>query len=136
VVYFYPADFTGGCTKQACGFRDDMKQLEGEGIEVVGISGDSPETHKQFKDVYDLNYTLLSDQDGSIAKKFGVPVNTANATVTVKIDGQEQQLTRGSTIKRWTFIIGRDGKIAYKNANVNAAEDSKAVLKAAKDLKG
>jgi len=49
VVYFYPADLTGGCTKQACGFRDGMKKLQKEGVEVVGVSGDSVENHKLFK---------------------------------------------------------------------------------------
>src|SRR5687767_9406212 len=48
VVYFYPADMTGGCTKQACGFRDDFKKLADKGVEVVGVSGDSVENHKIF----------------------------------------------------------------------------------------
>src|SRR5581483_1290619 len=74
VVYFYPADLTSGCTKQACGFRDDMKKLTEKGVEVVGVSGDSVKNHQIFKKVHDLNFTLLADEDGSIAKKFGVPV--------------------------------------------------------------
>ncbi len=49
VVYFYPADLTGGCTKQACGFRDDMAKLQDEGVEVVGVSGDSVANHQIFK---------------------------------------------------------------------------------------
>src|SRR2546421_6451350 len=56
VVYFYPADMTGGCTKQACGFRDDMQKLAGEGVEVVGISGDTVENHKVFKEFHKLNF--------------------------------------------------------------------------------
>src|SRR5262245_57986346 len=50
VVYFYPADMTPGCTKQACGFRDDMGKLAGKNVEVVGVSGDSVANHKVFKD--------------------------------------------------------------------------------------
>src|SRR5450755_1897056 len=49
VLYFYPADFTGGCTSQACGFRDDIESLNSKGIEVVGVSGDTVDTHKLFK---------------------------------------------------------------------------------------
>ena len=73
VVYFYPADLTGGCTKQACGFRDQMKKLQEQGVEVVGVSGDSVENHQLFKKAHELNFTLLSDYDGKIAQLFGVP---------------------------------------------------------------
>src|SRR5437588_12421417 len=55
VLYFYPADFTGGCTKQACGFRDAVEKLSGQGIEVVGVSGDSAATHTLFKKYHGLN---------------------------------------------------------------------------------
>src|SRR5262245_8142571 len=59
VVYFYPADMTGGCTKQACGFRDDMAKLTDKGVEVVGVSGDSAKNHQVFKSVHKLNFALL-----------------------------------------------------------------------------
>ena len=62
VVYFYPADLTGGCTRQACGFRDSMKDLTDKGVEVLGVSGDSVENHKIFKKDRQLNYTLLADE--------------------------------------------------------------------------
>ncbi len=74
VVYFYPADLTGGCTKQACGFRDDMKKLQDQGVEVVGVSGDSVRNHQLFKKEHELNFTLLADEDGNVAKAFGVPL--------------------------------------------------------------
>src|SRR5262245_31123639 len=61
VLYFYPADFTGGCTKQACGYRDDIEKLGSSGIEVVGVSGDTPESHRLFKKEHKLNFTLLAD---------------------------------------------------------------------------
>ena len=128
VIYFYPADLTGGCTKQACGFRDDMKKLADKGVEVVGVSGDSVENHQIFKKEHDLNFTLLADYDGAVGKAFGVPVGPGGMT-TQKAGGKDVTLTRGVTEKRWTFVIGKDGKILSKNTDVKAAEDSKAILK-------
>ena len=72
VVYFYPADLTAGCTKQACGFRDDMAKLQQDGVEVVGVSGDSVANHKIFKDEKKLNFTLLADEDHAVAERYGV----------------------------------------------------------------
>lgn len=128
VVYFYPADLTGGCTKQACGFRDDMAKLQGDGVEVVGVSGDSVANHQIFKKDKGLNFTLLADETGEVATKFGVPVEIAEKVAKVKTsDGKEISLTRQATAKRWTFIVGKDGKIAYKNPMVAPAEDSKTI---------
>lgn len=136
VVYFYPADLTGGCTKQACGFRDDMAKLQDSGVEVVGVSGDSVENHQIFKKDRNLNFTLLADEEGEVATKFGVPVTVAEAVAKVKTsDGKEISLTRKATAKRWTFVVGQDGKIAYKNTMVAAADDSKAVAEAIEKLK-
>jgi peroxiredoxin Q/BCP len=136
VVYFYPADLTGGCTKQACGFRDDMAKLQGEGVEVVGVSGDSVANHQIFKKDRSLNFALLADETGEVAQKFGVPVEVAVKTANVKTsDGKEITLTRSATAKRWTFIVGKDGKIAYKNTMVAAADDSKAIAEAVAKLK-
>lgn len=128
VVYFYPADMTGGCTKQACGFRDDMQRLSGKNVEVVGVSGDSVANHVVFKKFYDLNFTLLADEDGSVAKKFGVPLKDGGVFKTKDKAGNDVALKRGVTAQRWTFVIGTDGKIAYKNTQVNAGEDSKTIL--------
>ncbi len=133
VVYFYPADLTHGCTKQACGFRDDMKKLQEQGVEVVGVSGDSVENHQLFKKVHNLNFTLLADEAGAVAKAFGVPLKDGGS-IKQTIDGKEHTLTRGVTAARWTYLIGKDGKIALKNTEVKAADDSKAILKAIKRL--
>ena len=127
VVYFYPADFTGGCTKQACGFRDDYKKLTDKGVVVLGVSGDSVKTHELFKKDHMLPFTLLADETGEVAKKFGVPVKVGAATAKVKVDGKDAVLERGATISRWTFVIGKDGKVAYVDKTVKAAEDSKKV---------
>jgi peroxiredoxin Q/BCP len=128
VVYFYPADMTGGCTRQACGFRDDMEKLADKGVEVVGVSGDSVANHQVFKAVHKLPFTLLADEDGSVAKKFGVPLNQGGVFKTKDQDGKDVQLKRGVTAARWTFVIGKDGKIAFKNDKVKAIEDSKQIL--------
>jgi thioredoxin-dependent peroxiredoxin len=135
VVYFYPADFTGGCTKQACGFRDDLGDLTKQGIEVVGVSGDTAETHAAFKKFHKLNFPLLVDDDAKIADAFGVENTKEKKTVKFEIDGKEQEFIRGATIKRWTFVIGKDGKIAAIDKMVKADQDSKNVLKVAKELK-
>ena len=134
VVYFYPADMTGGCTKQACGFRDDMSKLKSEGVEVIGVSGDSVKNHQIFKKVYKLNYTLLADEEGKVAKAFGVPLRKGGS-ITREVDGEKTVLKRGVTAARWTFVIGKDKKIAYKNTQVNAAKDSKAILEVIQKLK-
>ncbi len=127
VVYFYPADMTGGCTKQACGFRDGMKSLTEKGVEVVGVSGDTVHNHVLFKKAHDLNFALLADTQGKVAEKFGVPFTAEEKTVKATIDGKEESLTRSGTAKRWTFVIDKSGKIASKNTTVNAAEDPKAI---------
>ena len=127
IVYFYPAAMTGGCTKQACAFRDDKSKLDGKDAIVVGISGDEVENLKYFKEAYDLNFPLLADTDGKIAEKFGVHVKDGGS-IQRTIEGNEVTLTRGVTTSRWTFIIDKKGKIVYKNTDVNAAEDSKEAL--------
>ncbi len=135
VVYFYPADMTGGCTKQACGFRDDLSKLTAEGVEVVGVSGDSVRNHQLFKKAHNLNFALLADEKGEVAQKFGVPYTEGEKTVEAEIDGKKELLVRTVTAKRWTFVVGKDGKIAMKNETVNAAEDSKAIAEFVKKLK-
>jgi peroxiredoxin Q/BCP len=135
VVYFYPADTTGGCTKQACGYRDDLGKLKEAGIEVVGVSGDSVKNHQLFKTKESLNFPLLADTDGKVADAFGVPHTDGEKTVKATINGKEETLVRTVTSKRWTFIVGKDKKIAYVNSDVKAAEDSKTILDVAKSLK-
>ena len=127
VVYFYPAAMTGGCTKQACAYRDAQPAIESANAVVVGISGDNPEGLKLFKKAENLNFTLLSDEKGEIAKSFGVPVKDGG-TITREVEGNSYDLTRGATASRWTFIIDKKGNIVYKNEQVDAAKDAEAVL--------
>ncbi|XVF48843.1 hypothetical protein PTKIN_Ptkin03bG0221000 [Pterospermum kingtungense] len=73
VVYFYPADDTPGCTKQACAFRDSYEKFKKAGAEVIGISGDDSSSHKAFARKYRLPFTLLSDEGNKVRKEWGVP---------------------------------------------------------------
>jgi len=127
VIYFYPGDFTPGCTAQAKAFSAAMEKLKEKGVDVVGISGDSVKTHELFKKAQKLNFTLLADEEGTVAKQFGVPV-TPGATVKTKdAEGNVLELKRNVTTARWTFVIGKDGKVAYKNKAVTPADDAKKI---------
>jgi peroxiredoxin Q/BCP len=119
VVYFYPKDMTPGCTKQACNYRDAQEQLKDKDVEVIGVSGDTVESHKKFKEEHDLNFTLLADPEGKIAKAFGVPA---------------REMAGGLIASRWTFVIDREGKIAHKDEKVDATKDTATVLKVVEGL--
>ena len=132
VVYFYPAAMTGGCTKQACAYRDDKATFDSLGVTIIGVSGDEVKNLKHFKESYQLNFPLLSDNDGIISKIFGV-TNSEGGSITREIEGTNYLLVRGITTPRWTFVLDKNRKIIYKNIEVNAAEDSKQVLKIIKN---
>ena len=72
VLYFYPKDDTSGCTRQACGFRDNYPAIEEHNALVLGVSPDGVSSHQKFKAKYDLPFTLLVDQDHSLAELYGV----------------------------------------------------------------
>jgi len=128
VVYFYPAAMTGGCTKQACSYRDFVKEQADDNIVVVGISGDSPQNLKYFQTANLLNFTLLSDPQGAVAKKYGVPVREGAKSITRVVGGEDVTLERNATARRWTFVVGPDGKIIYKDDQVKAEEDRAKVI--------
>jgi peroxiredoxin Q/BCP len=128
VIYFYPAAFTGGCTKQACSYRDNDAAFKLLNAQVIGVSGDEYENLQKFKEFHNLNFTLLSDVDGKIAELFGVPTREGN-TIEKEVDGKTLQLTRGVTTSRWTYVVDRNGKLVYKDEDVQAATDYEAVLK-------
>jgi peroxiredoxin Q/BCP len=73
VIYFYPKDDTPGCTKEACSFRDRFEEFQDLGCEVIGISSDSEQKHKEFADKHKLPFILLADTNQSVRKSFGVP---------------------------------------------------------------
>lgn len=132
VVYFYPAAMTGGCTKQACAYRDMHSELESADATVVGVSGDNIDGLKLFRKAENLNFPLLSDENGEIAAKFGVPTRDGGK-ITREIDGVSFDLVRGVSASRWTFIIDKEGKIAYINEQVDAANDANDVLQFVKN---
>ncbi|MEE9368441.1 MAG: peroxiredoxin [Pontiella sp.] len=127
VLYFYPAAMTGGCTKQACAYRDHYKAGEAT-FDVVGISGDPVQNLKWFQQAEGLNFILLSDPDGTIAKAFGVPVKERDDSITRTVNGEEVVLTRSATAARWTFIIDPEGKVVYRNNQVKPVADLGNVL--------
>jgi len=126
VVYFYPAAMTGGCTAQASAYRDDKVTFDKMGVTIIGVSGDEVANLKHFKESSQLNFPLLSDTHGNIAKTFGVPTKEGGS-ITREINGENFVLIREITTPRWTFVLDKDRKIIYKNDEVNAAEDSKKV---------
>ena len=95
LLYFYPKDFTGGCTKEACGFRDRMGDLQTNNVEVIGVSFDSVDSHKKFTDTYKLNFTLVADPDGKIVAAYDAKMPVV------------------SMANRVSFLIGLDGKIVH-----------------------
>jgi peroxiredoxin Q/BCP len=136
VVYFYPADMTGGCTAQACSYRDALDQIKNDDVEVIGVSGDTVDSHQKFKQEYDLNFTLLADADGKVAKSFGVKTAPGFKNTAKFKTGETLDLARKVTAMRWTFIVDRDGKIIDKNEQVDAAKDADRVIKKIEALSG
>jgi peroxiredoxin Q/BCP len=134
VVYFYPAAMTGGCTKQACSYRDYVKSGDSAFL-VVGISGDAVQNLKWFQTSEKLNFPLLADQGGTIARQFGVPVKDGEKVIARTVDGKEVELKRSATTARWTFIISPEGKVIYKSEKVKATEDLNAVMTFLSDSK-
>ena len=136
VLYFYPGDFTGGCTRQAQAYRDALAKIESLGAEVVGISGDQVATHKLFKETYGLTHTLLADPDGELAKLLGIPVKAGGRVRAtgpdrkplLDADGKRIDIPRNVTLARSTLIIGRDGKLYAKRMTVDPTKDPNQVL--------
>ncbi|MDB4946310.1 MAG: Thiol peroxidase, Bcp-type [Labilithrix sp.] len=93
VVYFYPADGTPGCTKEACAFRDAWSKLDQAGIVVLGVSSNSAESHRKFQKEHNLPFALAADESGTIASSYGVGK---------KLWGYD----------RVSFLVGKDGKVA------------------------
>ena len=92
VLYFYPADFTPGCTRQACVLRDIHTEIESAGLRVVGISPQSPESHAKFKAKYQLPFVLLSDEHKTVIRMYGVngPLGLGVRRATYLIDASRR----------------------------------------------
>lgn len=108
IVYFYPAAMTPGCTKQACDFRDSLAELNGAGIDVVGISPDKPEKLAKFTERDELTFPLLSDPDKKVLTEWG-------AYGEKKMYGKTVQ-----GVIRSTFVVDETGKIEVAQYNVKA----------------
>jgi peroxiredoxin Q/BCP len=108
VVYFYPKDETPGCTKEACSFRDHWQAIAATGAVLVGVSADSLASHKGFADNHHLPFLLVSDPDGAIGQKFGVPFH-----------GMHQ---------RQSFVVGADGVVKNVYRHVDVAAHAEQIL--------
>jgi len=115
VVYFYPKDFTPGCTKEACNFRDSYEDFKELGAEVIGVSSDSPKSHAKFAGKYELPYIFLSDKSKKARNAFGVKPNLLGL-----LPGRE------------TFVFDKEGRLLHKFNSMNAGRhmsEALAVLK-------
>ncbi len=108
ILYFYPKDNTPGCTTEACDFRDNLSRLQGKGYKVVGISPDTVESHKKFREKYSLNFPLLSDPEKKVAKAYGA---------------------YREKIIRSTFLIDEEGRIVRAWRNVKAKGHVESIMR-------
>ncbi|MGB0525702.1 MAG: peroxiredoxin [Flammeovirgaceae bacterium] len=92
IIYFYPKDFTPGCTKEACSFRDHFEEFRGLDIDIFGISRDSIESHHDFKKKHNLPFELLSDPSGAVCKKYKalIPVVGVPKRITYLLDASHK----------------------------------------------
>jgi peroxiredoxin Q/BCP len=122
VLYFYPADDTPGCTKEACAFRDRATELKKLGAKVFGVSPDDVASHVKFRDKFNLNFPLLADPDHKVAEAYGA--------------WREKQMYGKTSlgIVRSTFVITKDGVVhkAWKSVKVDGHDEQ--VLAALKQL--
>jgi peroxiredoxin Q/BCP len=116
VLYFYPKADTPGCTVQACGVRDRNGEYENANAVVLGVSPDAPKKLRKFADKFGLAFTLLGDEDHSVAEEYGVWVEKS-------MYGRKYMGNQRST-----FVIGPDGKIDHVFRNVKPAEHDDLVL--------
>jgi len=118
IVYFYPKDDTPGCTVESCQFRDADPEFRAGGADVWGISPDGAASHRRFREKFDLPFTLLSDEDHAVAKRYG-------AWQLKSMYGKEYM-----GIQRSTFLVDPDGRIARTWPKVTADGHAAEVLAA------
>ncbi|SHG06373.1 peroxiredoxin Q/BCP [Salegentibacter echinorum] len=115
VIFFYPKDFTPGCTKQACGFRDSYEEFQDLGAEVIGISTDNENSHKKFATKLRLPFVLLADKEKRAREAFGVKAGMLGL-----LPGRE------------TFVFDRDKKLIHRFNNMGASKHIPEALNALK----
>lgn len=120
VLYFYPKDNTSGCTKEACSFNEYLPHFLGIDAVVLGVSPDSSASHKKFVDKYNLNFTLLSDEEKKVVEAYGV--------------WKEKSMygRKYMGVERTTFIIDENGKVKYIFPKVKVEGHTEKVLEALK----
>jgi peroxiredoxin Q/BCP len=116
VLYFYPKDNTSGCTKEACGFRDNYEEFKKAGVQVIGVSPDSAASHQKFAGKHTLPFVLVADEDRQICEAYGV--------------WQEKSMygKKYMGVARTTFIIDKKGKVAHVFEKVKPAGHDAEVL--------
>ena len=109
ILYFYPKDDTPGCTKEACGFRDELNKFHKKNVVILGVSRDSMASHEKFKSKYDLPFLLLSDPDSKTCEAYEVIVE------------KNMYGKKSMGVNRSTFLIDENGKIAqiWRNVKVD-----------------
>jgi len=119
VIFFYPKDDSPGCTKEACAFRDQFEIFEEADALIIGINAQSVESHLKFAQKYNLNYTLLSDEENKVRKMFGVPGNLF-----------------GLIPGRVTYLINKEGKVIYLfNSQIQAERHVDEALRILQEIK-
>lgn len=121
VLYFYPKDDTSGCTKEACGFSDDLPKFNKIDAVILGVSPDSVKSHKKFSEKYKLKFDLLADEEKLVLEKYGVWKEKS-------MYGRQYM-----GVERTTFIIDEKGKIKKIFNKVKVDGHNKEVLEALKD---
>jgi peroxiredoxin Q/BCP len=114
LVYFYPKAGTAGCTAQACSLRDSFADLNQKGLQIIGVSEDTVESQKKFKNEHNLPFTLIADSDGKVAEAFDVPIMMGLAA-------------------RQSFIV-KGGKIAWVSPQAKTKEHAQEVQAALDSL--
>lgn len=117
ILYFYPADFTSGCELQACKFRDAYPQIESENAIVLGVSGDTVDSHRKFREAHNLPFHLIVDSDYAIAKEYG------NDAIYQRPDG-----TGIPTMRRGQYIIDEEGVLTSMQSPVQAPQSLRLAL--------
>ena len=115
VLYFYPKDFTGGCTKEACNFRDNISKITDYNTVVLGVSTDDADSHKSFKQKENLNFTLLADPDKAVSAQYS-------------------GISSYGLAKRVTFVIDKNGTIRKIFPDVDVNEHYKEILDVLKSM--
>lgn len=116
ILYFYPKDNTPGCTKEACGYNENLSSFNDKNVVILGISKDSVSSHKKFESNFGLGFTLLSDENLDAIKKYDV---------------WKEKKNYGKTymgILRTTYLINEEGIIVFANDKVKAASDALTML--------